>query len=266
MNKIKKIVLQILQLQVVWALLVTALLIIFIPPFVYKFNLSLVKKEIHFDTHKIYFEDIDNDGYSEKIELDKAHEIPRISIFSHTGELKKEISVNGVFSKANGLQLNDFDNDGNKELFFLYNRADTVFIGAYNITAQSESTKAVCLSCSFFVTKISPNRDNPNYEYGTAPLKFADLNQDGYNEFIFYISANYSYSPRQIFAYDIMNNSLIKSPIVGANITPPEINFNQNDELKIAVGSYATDNFEPNYHHSNTPDTATWLFFLDKNL
>lgn len=93
-----------------------------------------------------------------------------------------------------------------------------------------------------------------------------DLNKDGYKELVFAVNAGFAMQPRRVYAYDIRNNIILKSPKSGANInslTYLDIDNDAVDEILLNTGSPS------NIHDSlNIPfsDNFAWLMILDNDL
>ncbi len=89
-----------------------------------------------------------------------------------------------------------------------------------------------------------------------------DINHDGYDEVVFSLFSGYSFYPRNIFAYNIKEDTMLRSPL-SANGFAVNINFNDlnNDGVDEVYGFI----FAPENIHYPMPysDSAAWLMIIN---
>ncbi len=260
MKLIKNKLINLFQKLYFWAFLVTIIIFIFIPKFSSKYKIVQKQKDIYFDTQKNYYNDIDNNGISERIEVNLTYGYHRISVFSQDNILIYELNLVRNLNKENIIQFNDYNHNGKSEIYFLTNSQDSVFLNIVEFGKKLDT-----LVYNKLITKISNNK-RQKYDYGTYYMDFADLDKDGFDEYCFYICGNFSYSPRQIFSYNLVKKELNKTEDLGAHISNPTIFCDQNNDSYILAGSSATDNYKSALHPQSFPDTSAWFFVFDKDL
>jgi hypothetical protein len=114
-----------------------------------------------------------------------------------------------------------------------------------------------------FIARIGKNENTPDYRI--VPGKVSDLDGDGYGELIFALSAGFSKQPRNVFAYDINHDSLLKSPKSGSFISKLKIlDLDEDGKEEIILGTTASGNISDTMMPYS--DYSCWLMVLDDNL
>jgi hypothetical protein len=243
---------------------IPALIIILINPIDFKkYKLIFVNRFPKNDmVHLNWYDDIDGDRVAEKFSIgnnrkevnnshlliyDKHEKVTAQINFEHKLALTR--STYSPFSA-------DITNDGIKEVFILTQNQDSLFLNVYNY-----SNSRIILN-SRFLTKIGGFNDKHDFRFYWVTSE--DINNDNCNEIYFSITAEFALSPRRLFRYDFVKDSLISSINTGASFYNPAP-FIINDKLLILSGSAAHNNVGPNYPYPYK-DTTCWVFGFDKDL
>jgi hypothetical protein len=176
---------------------------------VFVFNIDKYKAELVFIkkvdlNNKTFYQDLNNDGNSEKIEFVlKYPKRTAIMIFS------KEMAIDqwnfdGEFANMLAPIFIDFDNDGIQEIVFFTTQNDTLLMHSLDVFNNKIEilNKAVC--------KL--HRFNGKYDFTIFPCAGYDVNADGYKEIFFSITTGFSMQPRNMFAYYPATDSILVSP------------------------------------------------------
>ena len=227
----------------------------------YKIELQSKKNANKVESHIIYC-DLDGDGYDERVVAFHntiKHEAA-IKVLSNDGINYDAWNFHGYFQKSsNNFYCTDIDNDGFKEVFVVYYRSDSVFLGAI----KPYPNKEIIFKDKFISTVWY--RDG-KIDYCINSYTLADLNDDKNNELLFLLNAGYSRQPRQIIAYDFANETIIKSKSYGALLSTISIDDIDNDGLpEIYCGSSTPANI-PDSMEIPYNDHYSWFFGFDNKL
>ncbi len=190
-----------------------ALITILLYPFTLRQS-NLVPSSVSYAEHlggnRVYFyHDLDNDGIDECIvhfqnEIDQC----AMMIFSGTGETWGQWNFNGFLNKSShNLTFSDCTGDGVLDVFTLYQRNDSVFLGG--IDPLDDTRKIVD---DLFLDVIRKVNNRFHYD---SQLYTSDLNNDGSSEVVAVINAGYSKQPRRIYAYNFADSTLLKTQPAG---------------------------------------------------
>ena len=148
----------------------------------------------------------------------------------------------------------DCDQNGFIELFVFTEKNDSIYINwlePLNEQPWAPTEMAVC--------KI--NKVKNNCDYVVYNGDFSDLNGDGKMEIIFMVNNKYGLSPRSLYAVDIYNRSIIKSPTSFAslwgNVYVMDLDGDGEDEITYRNSATANVN-EDSVPYS---DHSAWLSF-----
>ncbi len=208
----------------------------------------------------VRFIDLDNDGFDEEIIHFKS-EINQCAIKIRTRNQASygQWNFDGQLPMdRHPLAAFDINHDGIREVFTLYQRNDSVFLGGINIMIDS----AIAYN-NLFIDRIQ--KVNDTIHYGVL-LFHHDLDQDGVDEAIVCINAGFSEKPRRIYAYNFVNHRLIKSIQTGFTINGLrycDLDGDGYDELIATTSS--NENIEPGLGIPYD-DYHRWLAVYDHDL
>ena len=115
----------------VLSLIISSLVILFLLPQTSKYR-AVLKEKLDSEAKRIWFHDLDNDGYSEKITYSTHHIKGTIVAVHKNGKFIDQWNFNETmvgFFPAFG----DFDNNGYSEIFLLTRKKDSIFINWFEI-------------------------------------------------------------------------------------------------------------------------------------
>ena len=243
------------------AFVLFAIVILFIPDNTFqKYKIELVSQSHGAPDDYIFYDDLDNDGYSERIRryIDK-NGMNAMNVYLPDGTIVDQFNFRRDAVISPVLSTLDCDNNGLKEVYTLSHSDDSIFL---NWTEPLNDTDY--LPKSRFITTIQYNKYG-NIDYTGDGFTCYDLNNDGFNELLFCINGGYSKFPRSVFAYDSRKDSVYHSPFTGAKCTISDIaDINNDGYPEIAVFTSASANILPS--DTTLDDHHSYFIVLDHNL
>jgi len=261
LSKLKKLILTSYFTSAVLALIVIS----FLPKSFHSYEIRLVESGQFsaFNNPMVYVSDMDNDGNSEKIISYNDHEQHHsIQIIKQDGGIIDQWNCPGELSKYSAQRLitGDVDNDRLNEVYLQYKIEDTLFLKVIEpLDSLSpiyiEQKKIALLDHSY-----APS------DCGIKEMYFKDINNDGHGEIIMKITAGRAKFPRGIYVYDVIKDTIYRSPVYGNNLTDLQILDLDGDGFCEIFGSSAaagnvSDTLGIPYH-----DYSAWLMVYDHNL
>ncbi len=242
----------------VMALILTLPVLFVIPrPKQYKTTVELTGNKAG---NKIFYDDLNNDGNSEKIEIrayTKLQNAPSIFV-EENGKVLYEWITKGYIAQYQSSISGDYNHDGYKEVYLITYDNDSVFLSGVN-----PFKKEIIINRKF-ITRFKYFQDNNGLNI--AQLLMADLNGDGFQELVIFIYSGFAYTNRKVVAYDLKNDILNFSPKSGWEILW-NLNFYDwdHDSLPEFTGGFPAwgNCTEPNYPYT---DSIAWLMVLDNDL
>jgi len=264
LKKIEDFVISLLTNIATWAFLITLVAAWFISPYFLKYQISIYKSE-NFNLAlkpflQIYYEDIDNDNIYEMIDINYEKDFPCIG-FSKNDTLLNAVNVQHNLVRGANILVKDIDKDNYKEVFYITSKEDSLFLNSIKFDSKFNVKTAKKL-----ISIVNQNFKG-EYDVTVSINSDLDINNDSFFDIYIYLSAGYSFQPRQLVAYDFMNDSLYKSEPYGAfiGVLPYPI-LQNNDTLLISNNSFAVGNYDTSFKNINYPDTSVWFMGFNKKL
>ncbi len=258
-------IIKILQHRLFISLVVSVIIIFFIPNV---FDKYIAKQEqvtiSNFSKDYSFFIDINHDGYSECYEFshDKLGNKEAFNLMSFTGGNISVLNLSDLILPRSVVGFSDFNHNQVPELDYLSYRNDSIFFNIYE-NKLIENKNEIETETSFFKKRfvVKGNLYNKVLDIISDSIRFADLNNDGFDEAIFNLEAGFTLQPRTIFAYDIKNDSLWSMPREGTMVLdfiPYDINRDKKPELLLTT--YSPNNIYPTeiiekFKGSSNPDS-----------
>jgi len=236
------------------ALVISSVIIYFLPSVFNKYKAELLEKNKTSENPKFCYHDFDKDGFSDRILFD----------YKSYGGLSTEIFTKGkVIDQWNFRtyytmhMFGDYDNNGFDEIYIFTYKNDSIFL-----SCVEPLNKGIIFKHKF-ISKY--NIINNKIDFHIIKVGVRDLNNDKFKEIVFIINSSFALQPRNIFAYDIINDTVYKSPKSGSGIGIPilyDINNDGVDEI-INAENHATGNFNKPFPYS---DQHCWLMVINRQL
>jgi hypothetical protein len=206
------------------------------------------------------YHDLDNDCTDECI-VHFQNEVGQCAliVFSGTGETLGQWNFDGLLNHGSrNLTYADYNGDGMLDIFTLYQRNDSVFLGG--VDPLDERRKIVNDLFLDVVHKI-----NNHYHYNSR-LYTNDMNNDSTSEIVAFINAGYSKQPRRIYAYNFADSTLLKTKPAGFAIQALSFADLDNDGYKeIIPATAAVENMGAS-DWIPFPDNHRWFVVYDHHL
>jgi len=255
------------------ALPISILVILLLPPFFDKYHAEVVSKEYYWES-KVYYHDLNGDSFSEKIRLhynmnsapgDSNYNAPAIQIDSDCSADKlaktfEQYNFDKSWFKSQKVYFDDFDHDGLKEIYFYTYSNDSLFLNGLDVFNRND------FFLEKFICQFSYYNNQVDLVF-SGRILFHDINRDGYKEIISTVNGGFTSQPRFVYAYDVINDSLISSETCCMNLSVTDVLRDEQAKVYIATSNYAPGNAEDSELPVNGyTDYSSWLVVLDKNL
>lgn len=235
-------------------------IVFFVPINTNKYNLTLLRTNLVSPGQYVFYDDLDNDGTSERMIASDQSNATSVSISNKSGIID-QWNFGGSFSldlKKSIVLTGDKDNDGKKEVYVFTLKSDSIFLHCI-----SDLNNSVPGLKNRFISVVGKGIKNPDPTI--VPTDMYDIDSDGTKEFIFGINTGISHSPRKLFAYYIDRDSLVSSPETGYFIMDiMQADINKDGYNEFLPWGYAACNIEP--QKSRYHDYNSFLLAFDKDL
>ncbi|WP_181374549.1 sensor histidine kinase [Polaribacter aquimarinus] len=218
-------------------------------------------KKFNTKDSRFFYEDIDNDGLSEKVILINNNETKKASymLFHDNGDLIDQFNLDTEFDLDKQAWFQDTNANNIKEIYILTKSNDSIFL-----TIQEHISWEKPVKEKVFVDAITPF--NGVYHFrGGRPSSLYNLNYP--KKYVhFSICVGYGGNPRSVYRYDPTTKTILKSPHLTNSFGISDF-FDVDDDGKaeIFLGSYATANTIDSIFTKKS-DSKIWMNFLDDNL
>lgn len=238
------------------ALLIAAVIIYLLPPYFSEYEISLVKKIPVAEDVSFEYVDLNNDRFSEKIEIETSFgDLVQLKVYEKE-KVIDQWNFKGRLVVSNNPVYGDINADGLKEMMIFTYHDGQVFLNAINpFTLETLVTNKFIVSYK----PISKTTD-----CGINLFGFYDENNDGFNEIYFSILTGYSINPRVMFAFDYINDALYSSNN-GYNIVEEPVGYDLDNDNKLEFfgNSVAVGNSKPSVKFS---DYFSWLMVFNEKM
>jgi hypothetical protein len=212
------------------------------------------------ENYHIWFDDLNNDGSSEKIVAFDQENTTGLAISADHGIID-QWNFRGnfrFFSKQCLFIAGDKDNNGNKEIYAFTLSSDSILLNCI-----SDLTDPLPSVRNRLISIAGPGIRNP--DPFIIPAEMEDLDDDDIKELIFGITSGFSIFPRNVYAYFISKDSLVVSPESSFFINGIlQVDLTGDGKKEIIPHGYASSNIGPDkakYH-----DCSSFLMVLDQKL
>jgi len=238
------------------SLIISVIIIFSLPNTFNKYEVKLIKKEKNINNEELYYADLDNDGYSEKIRLIKEFKDKTGVIVLKNERTIDQWNFDGKHLHVVGAFWNDIDNDGTKELFIFTWKDGKILLNIFN------PIKNKILLKNRIISEYKPISNT--FDCTVSSQGFYDLNNDGFKEFYFSTDVAFSMYPRKMFAFNLKTDTLYSSPksYAGINSLVP-YDLDGDGKLEFINSSNAIGNSNNDQPYS---DMYAWLMVFDSKM
>lgn len=240
------------------AVVLFIIVLLMLPP-ISRYSFKLINSfPIDYDG-TMYYYDLDGNGTDEQIiSTQNVRGQHAIKIKAWDGSNIEQYNLRGVLNgKGKQSVVCDHDNDGTYEIFGLCLADDSLFLSyfEFRIGRKPEIQEK-------FITTI--NETNGMIDFSSV-LMHADMNADGYRDILINVKAGFSLQPRQLFCYDLHNDSLWSSPPAG-NLGGTTITQLDDDPYPEILNDCSSVGNIPPGLDIPYKDSSAWLMAMDHNL
>lgn len=236
------------------------LIIIFLlPPIFEKYKAEIVDHQnIYYNNH-ILFEDINMDGFSERISISVVN-----SNFSYVNFYDEKNALSNVWNihgKVNNKSLSfcDFDNNQKKEIYLLSLCNDSLFLNKYIIDNKHHGHAA-----RVFITTIPKHYEQP--DYGASKIIHHDMDGDSYKETLFSVYGEYSIFPRKIFCHNWKTGTTEATSNSGVIFEDIKTIHSFRDNQTFLTGNNSTTNYITENDTIPYADDKAWLMVYNNDM
>lgn len=246
------------------ALITAIIFALLVPLAISKFDTVLLNKIKTTNTQLYLSHDFNHDQHSEKIQisLNIPDGTPHIVFRNHLDQLLLQWNLKGDFIKRSKPVFGDYDRNGNDELYITTFANNMLAINAYEPTVSNGlkiKHREICRLETY----------NGEQDWRVAAAGVHDLNGDDYGELLLSVCSGFTLQPRALFAWDIRNDSIFRSPASGSAFIKrlSVIRLPDNGETLITGTITSTNNYAE-HHENNIPreDSCSWLMVFNGNL
>ena len=244
------------------SLIISVIIFLFLPDAIDRYIITSEADGTAAGTNEIIcFDDLDNDGFSEKISSfycsDSLH---AIQVFDKDNGIIGQWSLNKLIpGNAGRMHFSDYDHDGKKEVFAFSVFMDSLLLSCFNPSRNNEF-----ILRERFVTLIK--QDIPIGKMEISDILSADFTGDGNEELAFVVNNGSPFIPRQVFIYDLTNDSLWFSHTSGVALKTIGLIDMNNDGIPEITGNHTASANVPENDSIPYSDYSAWLFCFDRNL
>ncbi len=242
--------------------LVALLLIALIAPKEFrKYRLELLHSQYESDIYReSVYHDIDGDGLNERILLRNHNTNANIVALTLQESIVATWSLPGFWYTEPDYSFADLDQDGIEEMYCI-----SLLPGDSVMVTQIELSDKIDDNKSSYVCKLS--RINNALDHTIKADGLADVTGDSTPDFVFHISAGYTLQPRACYAWDLVNDTVISSPLAGFSIRDISMRSSLETEADQTIRIFPHISAHGNY---STPisysDTASYAVVLTQDL
>jgi len=237
-------------------LIITTILTLTLMPEINKYKVDVIEKKNMPEGRSLFFSDLDNDLSSEKIRIQITPSRLNIVVFTGIGIIDQYNLTSKPLSEE-FIYTEDYNNDGQKELFLLTRRNDSIMLSIIDPLTKK----------GFVVHERLVYSDTINHIDESPQSRFLGLINSVYTmekDIVFSIVTGLSKQPRNFFRYNIKNDELKISPLSGVSFSNQLLTDQNGDSNpEIFFTTRATGNYESYIPYT---DHSTWLMALNSDL
>ncbi|OFY68773.1 MAG: hypothetical protein A3G23_02985 [Bacteroidetes bacterium RIFCSPLOWO2_12_FULL_37_12] len=267
-RRFRNILIHYLAKPVFIALLVTGIIIPFLPDIFDKYKVEFIdchSIRLSAEQRFVFYNDLDHDGVSEKVLAcyghDPAQQYTYFIIYNHSGGIIKQVN----YHTYKPLQLyhtsfGDYNQNKNDEIYSIMQRADSLFLLVFEPLSENNVGDIIAFQ---FIDTLGKFRKTMT-DALQSKIELKDMDNDGFREAVFSLCAGFSLQPRNVYSFNIRKKTWSKSPKAGS--ASNELIFynmteDSTDEIILSTVWAVGNGSQGPY-----PDESAWLMVLNKNL
>lgn len=227
------------------------------------YKLEMTDRRLLRENETIWHGDVTNDGYSEYVTILDGKDRVSVRIEDHRGRVFRQWNYVGSLENLrlhNVPIMGDHNHDGNNLLFMFTMSGDSLLLHRMDLTKDLETEPDYR---GRFITRVGYPGYQPDPRVRGTDM--ADLTGDGKKELIFNVSAGFVLRPRNVYAYIIEEDGLIKSPTAVYSLRDMrQADLTGNGKQEILLSGSSTGNIDARQHHFH--DSSNWLMVMDQDL
>lgn len=223
-----------------------------------KYKLGLIKEVAFPGLRSMEHVDLDGDGETEIVRWKKKSPVPAIVVQKNEFVIVDQWNLKGEWLKRAESFTSDYDRDGFREVVSFTYFNDSIWL--HVIEPLQEGGAKIQMA----IDRVE--KFNGNDDWHVSAASPADINGDGFEDYIISLRAGFSLEPRKLYIFDPSHNSLkVMEKEVGSNIHFPVLLDLDDDGLPEITGfTSATGNMIEN--NVAIHDSVAWLLIYDHQL
>lgn len=245
------------------------LVIFFLPDIFNKYKAEILLSNSSPNKFIQKYIDINGDSRNEKVVLHNGSEfslsVAQLSIYSYSNIPQFEIILDHDWIGVRNLFNADLNKNGIDEIFVFTQQRDTIYLNQFeyqnNDSIKSRKVKVAIVE-----------NLNQNFNLSINHIGNSDMNGDGIDEFIFVVMTGLNKKNRGVYAWDLKNNFIKRSPEFGISIIPSQFymcNIDEDEALEILMSTQSNILFGSQLEADVNipyPDTTSYVLVLDHDL
>lgn len=238
-------------------LVITGIILFFALPDVSRYKVDEVERIATDGWRTIFFPDLDQDGTSEEIFMDRAPNMLQLMLLRD----RKLIEQYNLRSKPLSIGFfysGDYNSDGYEEIYLLTMRNDSLLLSIIDPLVRRDYLLHERLV--FYSDTIQFKNEFPEAQM----IGLSGFPEGPNKKLIFSICSGFARQPRNIFRYDLDQDQLEMSPLSGASVHNPCLFDLDGDSLnELLLETTAPGNYQTFIPYS---DHSSWLMVLDDDM
>ncbi len=245
------------------ALIAGAVSVLVLPVLITKYKGSIAEHRKYSKKTGIFYQDIFGNGKREQVVSTSYSPLNQGLVKIHEPENNSFYGIWNLNEKSlqdTPLLFGDYDNNQIKEIWAFTSHKDSIFYYLINPEKDGEYIrKRQFIATTSFVKE-------QKVDVRVRSVGEQDINGDGYREMYFAIDAGFSMTPRRLYAVDIHNDKIYKSPKFGLRFKNLYMEDLDGDGYREIIGeTSASDNYPDTCTYPYN-DNSSWLLVFNKNL
>lgn len=235
-----------------------AILFILLPIESNKYWLKLVKEDSYGALVNLLYEDMDGDLEEELIRCKKSVPVPAIVVQKHDYQAIDQWNLNGEWVLGSEISFSDFDHDGYKEIVCFTFHEDSIWIHVFEPMQEG----GIVIHEALDRVRLFNGNQDWLVNFGTP----ADMNGDGYDDYILTIRSGFTIQPREIYLFDPFNKKMHLMDTLVGNIfqKPILLDLDGDGHMEITGDVSAPGNIKERDVYLS--DSCSWLMVFDQHL